>query len=107
LWESICKCTRLIPALRNTEHGLCGDCRQDGGSGNRSRSQQPRRQRKRRGRHKWLEAQVAPLRTQGTSGGWRRKGASLTELKGACRTKGLPVGGTRAVLRARLEAADE
>jgi hypothetical protein len=31
---------------------------------------------------------------------------SLAQLKGACRAKGLPVGGTKAVLRARLEAAD-
>jgi hypothetical protein len=30
---------------------------------------------------------------------------SLTQLKDACRGKGLPVGGTKAVLRARLEAA--
>ena len=30
---------------------------------------------------------------------------SLAQLKDACRTKGLPVGGTKAVLRARLEAA--
>ena len=30
---------------------------------------------------------------------------SLAQLKGACRAKGLPVGGTKAVLRARLEAA--
>jgi hypothetical protein len=30
---------------------------------------------------------------------------SLAQLKGACRVKGLPVGGTKAVLRARLEAA--
>jgi hypothetical protein len=31
---------------------------------------------------------------------------SLEQLKDACRAKGLPVGGTKAVLRARLEAAD-
>jgi hypothetical protein len=31
---------------------------------------------------------------------------SLAQLKGACRAKGLPVGGTKAVLRARIEAAD-
>ena len=31
--------------------------------------------------------------------------SSLAQLKGACRAKGLPVGGTKAVLRARLEAA--
>jgi hypothetical protein len=30
---------------------------------------------------------------------------SLAQLKDACRAKGLPVGGTKAVLRARLEAA--
>ena len=30
-------------------------------------------------------------------------GLSLTELKGACQAKGLPVGGTKLVLRARLE----
>jgi hypothetical protein len=30
---------------------------------------------------------------------------SLAQLKDVCRTKGLPVGGTKAVLRARLEAA--
>ena len=30
---------------------------------------------------------------------------SLVQLKDACRAKGLPVGGTKAVLRARLEAA--
>ena len=30
-------------------------------------------------------------------------GLSLTELKGACRAKGLPLGGTKLVLRARLE----
>jgi hypothetical protein len=30
---------------------------------------------------------------------------SLAQLNDACRTKGLPVGGTKAVLRARLEAA--
>jgi hypothetical protein len=30
---------------------------------------------------------------------------SLAQLKDACREKGLPVGGTKAVLRARLEAA--
>jgi hypothetical protein len=30
---------------------------------------------------------------------------SLAQLKDACRAKGLPVGGTTAVLRARLEAA--
>jgi hypothetical protein len=30
---------------------------------------------------------------------------SLAQLKNACRAKGLPVGGTKAVLRARLEAA--
>jgi hypothetical protein len=28
---------------------------------------------------------------------------SLAQLKDACRAKGLPVGGTKAVLRARLE----
>jgi hypothetical protein len=31
--------------------------------------------------------------------------SSRAQLKGACRAKGLPVGGTKAVLRARLEAA--
>jgi hypothetical protein len=31
---------------------------------------------------------------------------SLAHLKDVCRAKGLPVGGTKAVLRARLEAAD-
>ena len=30
---------------------------------------------------------------------------SLAQLKDACRAKGLPVGGTKAVLRARLKAA--
>jgi hypothetical protein len=30
---------------------------------------------------------------------------SLAQLKDACLAKGLPVGGTKAVLRARLEAA--
>ncbi len=30
---------------------------------------------------------------------------SLAQLKDACRAKGLPVGGTKAVLRVRLEAA--
>jgi hypothetical protein len=30
---------------------------------------------------------------------------SLAQLKDACRAKGLPVGGTKAALRARLEAA--
>ena len=30
---------------------------------------------------------------------------SLAQLNDACREKGLPVGGTKAVLRARLEAA--
>ena len=30
---------------------------------------------------------------------------SLAQLKGACRAKGLPVGGTKSVFRARLEAA--
>jgi hypothetical protein len=32
---------------------------------------------------------------------------SLAQLKDACRAKGLPVGGTKAVLRSRLEAADD
>ena len=30
---------------------------------------------------------------------------SLAQLEGACLAKGLPVGGTKAVLRVRLEAA--
>ena len=53
-----------------------------------------------------LPAAVAPPEGAGEEGEFVDYGTySLAQLKDACRTKGLPVGGTKAVLRARLEAA--
>jgi hypothetical protein len=53
-----------------------------------------------------LPGAVAPPEGAGDEGEVADYGTySLAQLKDACRAKGLPVGGTKAVLRARLEAA--
>ena len=53
-----------------------------------------------------LPAAVAPPEGVGEEGEFVDYGTySLAQLKDACRAKGLPVGGTKAALRARLEAA--
>jgi hypothetical protein len=53
-----------------------------------------------------LPAAVAPPEGAGAADEPLDYGScSLAQLNDACRAKGLPVGGTKAVLRARLEAA--
>jgi hypothetical protein len=52
-----------------------------------------------------LPAAVAPPEGAGGEGDVDYSTYSLAQLNDACRAMGLPVGGTKAVLRARLEAA--